>query len=166
MSIRFNDDTPEFRAWILTRFHKPSGEAGCWLWMGAHHAGGYGCVRFGGKNAVRVHRLMYELFCGPIGDGLLVCHSCDTPLCANPNHLFVGTMKQNMEDAKAKGRCNYVIHHGEDAGSSKLRETQVREIKTSRQPTRFLAASYGVSRSTIQRIRSGARWSHIDGGVR
>lgn len=163
---RFHKDTPEFRAWILTRFDRPNGDDGCWLWLGAKFAGGYGSVTFNGNSSTRVHRLMYSLFRGPIGQGLDVCHTCDTPICANPSHLFLGNARDNALDSVAKGRNRCVIHRGESAGSSKLTDQQVRTIKASPLSTKVLAAEYGVVRTTIQRIRSGARWTHIDGGER
>ena len=76
---------------------------GCWPWRGTIGANGYGNVRIGGKR-ISAHRLAYEVFCGPIPAGLLVCHRCDHPSCCNPGHLFLGTSKDNSADMLAKGR--------------------------------------------------------------
>lgn len=64
---------------------------------------GYGRLRVDGKK-VLAHRASYEEFNGAITDGLLVCHSCDTPSCINPDHLFLGTDKDNFHDSLNKGR--------------------------------------------------------------
>src|SRR5258708_26780104 len=75
----------------------------CWLWTGATRTGGYGAV---GRNrkVVQAHRVAWEMAHGPIMDDLYVLHRCDTPSCVNPEHLFLGTAKDNMDDFVAKRR--------------------------------------------------------------
>ncbi len=80
---------------------------GCWLWVGAKQHNGYGYLHSGGhsiRKPLRAHRVSWELHNGPIPDGLRVLHSCDTPCCVNPAHLFLGTQSDNMKDCAAKGR--------------------------------------------------------------
>lgn len=83
-------------------------ETGCWLWTGyANTNGGYGKLPYkenGVHRWVRAHRLSYIVHKGPIPDGMLVCHSCDTPKCVNPDHLWLGTNAENGRDNLLKMR--------------------------------------------------------------
>ena len=95
--------------------------SGCWLWTGQKSQKGYGILQTQKSNKIkkhRAHRLSYEIFKGPIPEGMYVCHSCDTPACINPEHLWVGTVQQNNADRVEKMR-----------GTTKLNKEQVAEIK-------------------------------------
>lgn len=81
-------------------------EAGCWIWVGA--AGRYGKFSFAaGQNPIDAHRASWLTYRGEIPAGFRVCHSCDTPLCVNPDHLFLGTAKENTQDMIRKGRHRF-----------------------------------------------------------
>jgi hypothetical protein len=78
----------------------------CWEWLGYKNWGGYGWIKNNKKN-IRAHRFSYAQYKNngqPIPNNLCVCHHCDNPSCVNPNHLFLGTQKDNMLDRDRKGR--------------------------------------------------------------
>lgn len=134
------------------------GPGDCWEWQ-ASTAHGYGQLNTGGGMSL-VHRLSYELHVGAIPDGLLVCHHCDNPLCVNPQHLFVGTNADNVQDMLNKNRNV----RGERQGASKLTEGDVREIRQrfadgERQSS--LAREYGVCVAQMNRIVHRKEWQHV-----
>ena len=135
---------------------------GCWLWSGAIIANaGYGNLPIRGKS-VAASRAAWMAFKGPIPDGLMVCHKCDVRLCCNPDHLFLGTQKDNMADMTAKGRG--VVARGEKSGKARLTDAQVRSIKAQLHhgsTQRGLATKFGVHPATIQSIADGRSWRHI-----
>jgi hypothetical protein len=91
---------PVTKFWFLHQID--ADDAGCWIWRGAKTDKGYGHFKSMGKTR-GAHRTAYELFVGPIPTGLYVLHRCDVPPCCNPAHLFVGTNRDNVQDAIGKG---------------------------------------------------------------
>ena len=81
----------------------PEPNSGCLLWTGSVMGIGYGKVSWNGRQHP-AHRMAWAQAHGPIPDGMFVCHRCDVPLCINPDHLFIGTHKDNMADKKSKSR--------------------------------------------------------------
>lgn len=81
-------------------------EHGCRIWIGSKTTERYGRLVKKGKRYL-ASRLAYERFKGPLPEGLEACHSCDNPLCVEPDHLFAGTTKDNALDRQAKGRGNH-----------------------------------------------------------
>lgn len=113
----------------------------CWMWVGARNKRGYGNIQ-----GVLAHRISWELYNGPIPDGLLVCHRCDTPGCVNPDHLFLGTHQDNSRDMIAKGR----------GGRTKLKRHQVLDIWhriQAGEPIKHLAEEYHVTPGLIYFIK-------------
>lgn len=121
-------------------------DRGCWLWNLACDHAGYGEGKWNGE-AIRAHCLAYETFTGPIEPhGIHVCHSCDTPRCANPRHLFLGSPWDNFIDAVAKERR-----------VTKLTEDEVEKVRRGRRGVRATARDLNVSPALISRVRKGMR---------
>lgn len=97
---------PRSRPLVERFWEKVEKTAGCWVWTGSRVFYGYGNIGGPGNKNIRAHRLSWELHNGPIPNGLCVLHTCDNPGCVRPDHLFLGTQKQNAEDKAQKGRCN------------------------------------------------------------
>src|SRR3954463_5248397 len=95
--------------------------SGCWLWTAGVMSNGYG-AHYEGSRQISAHRYSWKLHHGVIPSGLHVLHKCDTQLCVNPSHLFVGTNADNVADARRKGRFPTGGRHP----SSKLTEEDVR----------------------------------------
>jgi hypothetical protein len=109
---------------------------------------GYGRCWYKGAKWL-AHRAAWDEANGPIPAGLFVCHHCDNRACINPDHLFLGTNADNMQDMRAKGRSsNGIRPRGEGCTHSKLTEDQVREIRdraAGGEPQRSIASDYGIS---------------------
>lgn len=108
-----------------------TGQNGCIEWSGCLDRSGYGRV---GVKQIPAHRVAYRLAKGEPGD-MLVCHSCDNPKCVNPDHLWLGTHKDNMSDMTKKGRHakqkqNYCIHgHLFDAQNTYIKNNGTRACR-------------------------------------
>lgn len=147
------------RAKLLSRVEVT--EAGCWEWQGAKFPDGYGNMRWNGKGR-GTHRLSYEAFKGHIPDGLCVLHSCDNPPCINPDHLRVGTKKENTQDCLERGR--FRDSNGEANNLAKLTEADVLEIRSSNESPSVLADRFNVDRTNIWMIQTGKTWKRVEMG--
>lgn len=143
---------------LCERFEKfvaPPNERGCKLWTGSRKGKGYGAFRLEGKMQI-ASRVSYLLYKGS-PDGQLVCHTCNTPLCVNPDHLYLGTYSDNTKQAVAEGR--QYTPSGEKNNSAKLTRKQVEEIRSDHRTQRPIAKDYGISQLHVSRIKRGLVWA-------
>lgn len=129
----------------------------CWIWQGSRMSGGYGNLTFHSES-MTAHRASWIVHKGPIPVNLNVLHKCDNRPCINPDHLFIGTQAENLQDMVNKGR---------DALRNKaiLTSEQVLVIKqlliAGKHSQYEIGDMFGVSRSTILNIHLGHNWRHI-----
>lgn len=142
-------DGPELLAWILQ--HTTPTETGCMLWCGGRpDTQGYGRINYGR----RIRKLTHVVWKLTHGDWpeVFVCHSCDTPLCVNAEHLFLGTAAMNNADCRAKGRW---VHGGKLRKLTAGQADGVRQDLAAGMSLRKTAKKYGVSKGVIDAIKDG-----------
>lgn len=146
---------------IEQRFWEKVDKSGsCWIWTSAVGSRGYGIFWVGGDRRSKfAHRFSFEMASGyePPSD-MAVCHKCDTTLCVNPDHLFLGTFQENSLDSVAKGRT---ARGEKNKGGGKLTDEKARIIKSKVHKISEAASLFGVSLTTVKRIRRGSLWKHV-----
>lgn len=140
---------------LLNSVQQPNG---CWVWSGTCQRDGYGSLSINSK-PVRAHIFSYKTFVGEVTKDLCVLHTCDNPLCVNPDHLWLGTRAENNADRAAKKRS--ADSKGEKHNQAKLTADQVAAIRKDSRQQKTIAQQYGVSQSCISRIKSNNVWSHL-----
>lgn len=150
---------------VRTRFwfYTTKSDEGCWLWTGSTNMNGYGRLAIDSKgHYVVAHRVSWEIHHEPIPDNKMVLHRCDNRLCVRPDHLYVGTAKDNATDREERGRS--ADRQGIRHPLARLTEQDVSEIITLRDSglkLQDIADRYGVSDSTISAIIHSKRWAHF-----
>ncbi len=124
---------------------------GCWIFTGTiNKTTGYGYVADWPKH-LQAHVESFKIFKGPIPKGKILRHTCDVRPCINPEHLIVGTKKDNAQDCCARRRHNPIC---------KLTREDARRIKDDPRSQSLIALSFGVNQSQVSRIKSGKRRSY------
>lgn len=134
---------------------------GCWLWSGAVNNRGYGQIGRDGK-IVLAHRVSLEIHSGSVAANDHVLHRCDTPPCVNPDHLFRGDHRANMDDMIAKGRK--VQLRGDETPAAKLSTQTVLGILAAfkrGESVRAVARRLGIAQGTVANISAGRTWAHL-----
>ncbi len=161
----------------------------CWIWIGGISSRGYGIFAIR-RRIISAHRFSALIAFGSLPEGMMVCHKCDVRHCVNPEHLFFGTAKQNMQDAANKGRLSSgdghysrarpeLLARGQKSGSklhpesrprgarhyaTKLADSDVVEIisrNAAGESQTKLAKAYGISLASANRIILRKTWKHI-----
>jgi hypothetical protein len=152
---------------------RPTDDDQCWAWIGGTNEG-YGVIWVNGRT-VGAHVFSYELHVGSVPAGLWVLHTCDSPPCANPRHLYAGTPAQNSRDRDQRGRANTpsgdrngaytkpeCVLRGEQKVQARLRQSDVEEIRRllseGALTTMEIAQRFAISSTVIRSIKAGRSW--------
>ena len=142
-----------------------SSASGCWFWTAGKNPSGYGVFYLSKeRQAIKAHRVSYEIEFGRIPKGKLCCHKCDNPSCVRPSHLFLGTDADNMRDMAQKGRNRYAVRRGVKNPKAKLDPEKVREIRRlyGTMPIVSMAEKFNVSWPTIYHAAIRKTWKHVE----
>lgn len=136
-----------------------NGDGSCWIWIAGKTGHGYGALYINKDcKSYGAHRVSWIIKNGSIPGGLFVCHKCDNPACVNPDHLFLGTLQDNVQDMISKSRKP----KGEDSTSSKITWDIVNQIRKMYQTGNFkqreLGARFGLDQTQVGHIVSNEQW--------
>lgn len=126
----------------------------CWEWQKAKAGNGYGVISFF-KRMQYVHRTAYRIFKGEIPNGMMVCHKCDNPKCFNPDHLFLGTARENVRDMINKNRKKTAGSPGAKNPNARYSDETILAIRRDFESgilPRDMRSTYGISHAQLYRI--------------
>lgn len=140
----------------------PVTEVGCWIWMGSQNNRGYGLTnKAGGGKTLLAHRVAFSFLVRELAEGEVVCHKCDTPLCVNPDHLFAGSLSDNMIDCSKKKRLK------NPNTPKSVVSINIDTLEKTRYAHAYEAERFGFSRRCIcdccngkQKTHKGRSWSY------
>lgn len=140
----------------------PEPNSGCWLWEGVISPNGYGQISKYGPptQTFYAHRLSWQAHHGAIPDKMFVCHHCDVRSYINPDHLFVGTARDNLVDMYNKGRGNPL--RGEAHHAARFSEAAIESIRADPRGPSAISKDYGCDRQYIWRIKNNQIWKNED----
>lgn len=172
--LKYSKEKDEIKEESIERFEyyvDKNGANGCWLWNGGRTKWGgrkgrvrgviinyYGMFDFRGKKW-GAHRVSYTLYKSEIPEGFSVCHKCDNSICVNPEHLFLGTQKENILDCMSKGRWNGL--KGEECSWSKLTEKNILDaiqLRKQGYSINKIAETLGVPFGALDHVYKGDSW--------
>lgn len=148
-------------------------ENDCWIWTRSRTNQGYGAFKRAGSRKPQLgHRISWEIHRGLIPDGLLVLHKCDRPACVNPDHLFLGSFKDNTQDMVSKNRHSAKywprpperVARGNAIPLAKLNPGLVLEIRAAfatGESMRSIGRRVGVTHESIRKVVRGKSWTHV-----
>ncbi len=141
--------------------HVIRNDKGCWDWKGSVQR--YGQMSYDYKK-ITAHRASWIIHFGEIPEGMYVCHKCDNTKCSNPEHLFLGTAKDNIQDCINKKRIKGYARRGEKNSKCKLKEVDVLEIKKLLKTNITqdeIAKKFNVTQVAISKIKCNKNWRSI-----
>lgn len=152
-------DIPELSKEKLTEFHSKINKTGeCWLWKGKLNKAGYGQFSYNSTWFI-VSRIMYYVIHGEVNPYLMVCHSCNNPICCKPEHLYLDTCSGNVQYSYDLGRSD---KSGTRNCKAKLDEDKVKQIRVRwMEPQRLLAKEFGVDNATINHVLQNRTWMNV-----
>jgi hypothetical protein len=140
----------------------------CWFWEGKKDKRGYGKLALEPgvtHREISAHRLSYQIHYGMFESSLFVCRQCDNPACVNPEHLFLGTNQDNVNDKVSKNRQL----KGSQIHNSKLVEDDIIRIRhlwfVEKCPQSKIAEMFGIGAKAVSKIVTNKRWTYVKHSV-